>query len=163
MQRKVIKQSQTTLGITLPSKWAKKWYLKKGDTLNIEDNEGVLEIRPENFSIPEKKAEFDAHLYPGVSKIVFNNLSKRGYDQIKVFYKDEKEIEPIKQTLQYEATMFEIIKKEDWYITAKAISEANISEIKIMMNRVIMLLIEKINKFEEYLKTENHALLKDIL
>ncbi len=163
MQRKIIQQSLTTLGISLPVKWTKRWNLKKGNAINIDETKGFLEIKPVNFTHPEKKAVIDAHIYGKLTRRIFDNLSKLGYDEIKVLYENEKELKPIKETLQVEATMFEIIKKEKDYAIVKAISEINKEEISNIINRIILLLREKINKVEEYLESEKGHLLADII
>ena len=146
MQRKIIQQSATSMGISLPSKWVKKWNLAKGNIVNIDEVNGILEIKPVDFRQPEKKAEIDTKIYGNLTARKFDNLSKRGYDEIKVLYSAEKELEPIKDLLLHELTMFEIVKKEKDCIIARAISEINKEELDRIVSRLVFLLIENINK-----------------
>ncbi|MFH1173670.1 MAG: hypothetical protein V1725_00880 [archaeon] len=163
MQRKIIQQSATSKGISLPSTWVEQWQLKKGDAVNVTIAEGVLEVRPQGFTPPEKKATIDAILYGKMTRRVFDTLSKRGYDEITVFFQQEKDLEPIKETLKAEATMFEIVKKEKDYVVLKSIVSINKDELKQIMNRLFFLLREKAHKLEEYLAKEEPTLLKDLL
>lgn len=163
MQRKVIQQSASSMGISLPSKWSKRWNLKKGDLVDIDDTKGILEIKPVNYNPEEKKAVIDAHLYGKLTRRKFDNLSKNGYDEIKVTFQNEKELQPIKETLQVEATMFEITKKEKEFIIVKAISEINTDELNNIINRLIFLLLESISKTEEHLRNPDEQSKNDIL
>ena len=163
MQRKIIQQSATSMGISLPSKWVKKWNLAKGNIVNIDEVNGILEIKPVDFRQPEKKAEIDTKIYGNLTARKFDNLSKRGYDEIKVLYSAEKELEPIKDLLLHELTMFEIVKKEKDCIIARAISEINKEELDRIVSRLVFLLIENINKTRIYLQKEEKNILNDIL
>lgn len=163
MERKIIQQSPTSKGISLPSKWVKRWNLEKGAVVSVIDNEGILEIRPREFAPPKKVATIDANFYGKLTRRVFDTLSKRGYDEIRVLYDDEKELLPIKETLQVEATMFEIVKKENGFVILRAVSEINKDELKNIMNQIMFLLKEKVNKVRAFIETGEEQVLDDLL
>jgi phosphate uptake regulator len=163
MQRKIIQHSPTSLGMSLPSKWIHNWNLKKGDTINILENKGVLEITADNFKPIEKKATIDVQQYGRLIRRKFNNLSKQGYEEITVNYRNEKELESIKGTLKTEATMFEMVKKTENHAVFRAITEISKEEFDNIFNRILFIFKEEIQKSIEYLRTQEFALLSDIL
>ncbi|MBU1269157.1 MAG: AbrB/MazE/SpoVT family DNA-binding domain-containing protein, partial [Nanoarchaeota archaeon] len=156
-------QSSSSLGVSLPHKWVKQWNLKKGDILNIDSVKGVLEIKPESYVAPVTKVVIDASKYGSLTRRKFDNLSKRGYDEITVLFSDESELNQVKESLKVEATMFEIVKKEKNYVLVKSISEMNNSDFESIQNRLIFLLREKIRKIVQYLETEDESILSDLL
>jgi len=59
MKRKVIQLAGKTLVVSLPSKWAEKYNIKKGDELELEDKKGILNIVLEKKRELERKIELD--------------------------------------------------------------------------------------------------------
>jgi phosphate uptake regulator len=163
MQRNVIQLSTTSAGMSLPSKWLKKWELKKGDALNVEENEGILEIKPVEFKPSEKMIEIDTRKYQELSGRKISSLASQGYDEIKVNYDTEKNLKIIKKYLQKEVTMMEIVKKEKNYIIIRVISEINEQELQNIIRKLVSLIEEDIHKAKEYIKTYDQSLLDDIL
>jgi phosphate uptake regulator len=163
MQRKIIQQSATSVGITLPAKWVGRWNLKKGDVVTMEEKAGALTIAPVAFTSELKRASIDAHAYGKLSRRLFDNLSKRGYDEITISYSSERDLVPIKETLSAEATMFEIIRKENDHVVVRAISEINREELSQLTDRLVFLLLEMIRKLEECLNSPAESLRADIL
>ena len=56
MKRKIVKQGAATLMISLPSKWCKKFGLKKGDEVDIETANDSLLVSPKEIKV---KSEVD--------------------------------------------------------------------------------------------------------
>ena len=47
MKRRIVKQGAATMTISLPAPWIKKFGLKEGDELNIEEKGKLIEITTE--------------------------------------------------------------------------------------------------------------------
>jgi len=163
VQRKIIQQSATSLGISLPSKWTKKWNLKKGNLIDLEEKDNLLEIKPEKFKPAEKKITIDTAIYGELIGRVFPNLSKKGYDEIKVLYKKDSDLQPLKKAISNEVVMFETIKKESDYIILRAISEIDEKELENIKKRIIFLMIDSIQKIKLFLDNNNPDLLNDLI
>src|SRR3989338_3866649 len=56
MQRKVNQIGPSTLMVSLPSKWTKKYNVKKGDVVNVNEEGNSLHINIENSTAAKKKA-----------------------------------------------------------------------------------------------------------
>ena len=58
MKRKVIKQGNNTLTITLPKKWTTRYHVKAGDELDLYEKDRGL-IIGEHKGVTEQKTELD--------------------------------------------------------------------------------------------------------
>ena len=47
MKRKLVQQGAATMMVSLPSKWIKKFGLKKGDEIDLEEKGSIINIYPE--------------------------------------------------------------------------------------------------------------------
>jgi len=92
MKRKVISIAGKTSVISLPSTWIKKNEVKKGDELEVIDKENRLIIDTEKYSKTinlDKNTTFD--------KRYIADMYKRGYDKIKINFKDTAVLNEIKR------------------------------------------------------------------
>ena len=163
MQRNVIQLSSTSAGMSLPSKWLKKWNLKKGDNIHIEEKNGVLEIKPSAFKPEEKKVEIDASKYKELIGRKVVALTRHGNDEIIVRNYSQEQLKIIREYMQKELTSFEIIKKEKDYLVIKVITEISAGEVQNIIRKLISLLLEDISKVREYMESYDNSLLDDIL
>lgn len=88
MLRKIVKQGNSALTLTLPSEWAKRFKLKAGDELEVIDEKDFLKISTEKFG--EKTIELDITKLnaPLIWTYVIASYRK-GYDLIKLTFKKE--------------------------------------------------------------------------
>ena len=55
MKRNIVKQGHSTLMVSIPMKWVKKYNLKKGMQVDVEDNGRDLIISTKSELEPKKK------------------------------------------------------------------------------------------------------------
>ena len=109
IKRKVVLHGDSTLTISLPARWAKKFNIKKGDELNVEENEREIRITNDKEITLDKKQFSVGNLRRlGISYIT--SLYRSGYDEIHLDYNNNDYIETIHDVLSNEITGFEIVK-----------------------------------------------------
>lgn len=163
MQRKIIQHSPTSLGMSLPAKWVSSHKLKKGDSIDLKDNMGVLEIRALSYKLPEKAISIDCKKYGKLIKRRFDNLSKAGYDEIKLSFDDESELLPIKDSLRNEATMFEIIHRSEHSVTLRSVREITPDELDNIYKRILFIILEECDLLDKFIETEDKKHLGSIM
>jgi len=85
MVRKVIQSGPATLSISLPSKWIKKFNIKKGQELGVEEQGNSLNISAQSLDSSDNALVNVSELNPISTKII-GIAYKSGYKQIKAVY-----------------------------------------------------------------------------
>lgn len=106
MKRKIIQLGSATLVASLPSKWAKRYSLKAGDEINIEEEDNRLIIGTAKDIGTEKKKIEISDMFP-IYTYAIQQLYIGGADEIEVTSKDPKLLEnlynnPLPTLLGYE-------------------------------------------------------------
>ena len=110
MRRKVVKQGVSTLMISLPSQWTKKFSIQKGDDLelNIQDRRLVVSTQKE-YKTEKTEINID-----NIDPMLFRTIAalyKAGYDEVKVNFSDPKRVIDVQEVLKNEMSGFEIIEQ----------------------------------------------------
>ena len=139
MKRKIVQLGKSTLVISLPSKWGKKYGLKPGEELDIEEQERILKISTaKGFQIAKTTVD--------LSKI--NNLLKRivaarylaGYDAIEVKIDNIEKARAIQKRAK-ELIGMEVVNQGKDFLELKEISQINEESFEPMLRRVFLLLL----------------------
>ncbi|MEK6916252.1 MAG: hypothetical protein AABW92_00770 [Nanoarchaeota archaeon] len=139
MKRKIMKIADTTYVVSLPLKWARKYGVKKGDEMDVEEknNELIFRIKGEQAL---KKGSFEAFKYGPLIKRAFDAMYKSGYDEIEVSYQTQQEIHEIESALQNEAMTFEVVRQDKNSCIVKSIAEVNDKEFDALLRRTFLIL-----------------------
>ncbi|MEK6914818.1 MAG: hypothetical protein AABW83_04160 [Nanoarchaeota archaeon] len=84
MKRKIIKQGNDTLTITLPRKWCQKFCVKAGDEINLEENNNILMINSDKL---KDSSEIRISFNELNQQLIWRNIYaayRSGYDTIRV-------------------------------------------------------------------------------
>ncbi len=100
MKRKVIQVAGKTLLVSLPSSWAKKYGVKKGNEIDVIEEGKTLKIVTD--SQPEaKKISIDVSKQSKtVVKWILSALYKKGYDEIEIIYEKPEIAETIQKNVR---------------------------------------------------------------
>ncbi|MBW2994314.1 hypothetical protein KY315_02765, partial [Candidatus Woesearchaeota archaeon] len=98
MKRKVIQLARKTFVVSLPSKWVKKYDVKKGDELEVKDNSSSIVFSTQRQSDLKKTSIDITNTNERTLRWLLSSLHKKGYDEIELFY-DNKNKTPIIQEL----------------------------------------------------------------
>ena len=139
MRRKIVKQGAATLMISLPSKWAQKNKLKKGDEVEVEEKQDELVINAKN-STSEKK-----HIIIRINdenrvdiKNILTHAYRRGFDKIIIEGTDKELLKEIRKIVNNLLLGFELIEKEPNKCAIENISEPIEQKYEVMLKKVFM-------------------------
>jgi len=141
MKRKVIQLAGKTLVVTLPTEWARKYNVKKGDEIDVDEIKNKLVIGSEK-ELGKEKISLDVS---GLSPMIYRILGavyKAGYDEVEVRYESEKDLEEIEEVSKREFIGFEIVKKGKNSLVIKSVSEINYKEFDNVLRRTFLLILE---------------------
>jgi phosphate uptake regulator len=154
MKRKIVLHGSSTLTVSLPLGWAKKFGLKKGDELNIEDKGNELRVSAENDFGLEKK-ELDSKSFERLGKTFVTSSYRQGYDELKLHY-DKKDYFGIVQELaSRETTGFEIVEQGKNYCVIKDLTGYSKDEFDMALRRMWLLLLDLAEEGLGFLKTKD--------
>lgn len=152
MKRKILQAGPTTLTISLPMSWVKKFNLKKGQELEVEEQGSALKILTKNIHEEDLAVINASSLYPISTKII-GAMYKAGYKRIKVYYtpnrilthrgKEQKEVDMIKTTFDHLNGMqlWDINKDKDGnFLSVTETSKPDTKEFKNILNKLLLCL-----------------------
>jgi len=159
MKRKLVQHGKTTLVISLPSKWTKKYDLKKGTEINIDEKDNILEISHYK-SQKEEIFEFDVTGMDSMIPRYIHALYKLGVDVLKINYDDFKTFKLIKNSLGKETVGYEIVEQNATSCIIKNVT-GDSNDFDILLKKTLLLLYTSgveildaiITKDKEKLKT----------
>jgi phosphate uptake regulator len=154
MKRKIVQQGAATLMISLPSKWAKKFNLKKGDEVDIEEHESNLLV-----SSKEIKAKLETEIsITGIAessiRTIITNAYRIGYDRIKINFSNEEQFKILQDTIRTRLLGFDVIKKEKNSCIIENITEPSSDQFDNLLQKVFMNIDELFESSIQRLKGE---------
>lgn len=144
IRRKVVLHGNSTLTVSLPSSWVKKFNIRKGDELYVLGYGKELRIHSEHPFGSEKK-EVNIGNLERMGKSYITSLYRSGYDEIHINYADHSYIGTIQDLLSKEMIGFEIIKQANNYCLMKDLTGHIKDEFNTALRR-IWLLISDLSK-----------------
>lgn len=160
MKRKVVLHGPSTLTISLPTSWVKKFDVKKGDELDIEEYGKELRINTESTSFEKK--QIDIGNLERVGRSYITSSYRQGYDEIDFTYEDNKYIETIQDMIAKEITGFEIIRQYNNHCVIKDLTGHSKDEFNIALRRIWLLLLDLSNESLLAIKKNSLTSLKNI-
>lgn len=161
MKRKVSKIGPATLMVSLPSKWVKRYNIKKGDEMDIEEQNsklilnikkekdiGRVEISPNDFGMFDRN--FISYLY------------QKGYDEIRVEFDDVETFNIIQNKIN-KLMGFEIVNQTENSCTIKSISTLIETEFDTMLRRTFLILLDMANGCYEAIEKQQYSRLNEVI
>ena len=111
MKRKLVKQGNNALTLTLPKKWLDKYNLKPGNVVFIKDieNELIIAAKPVNT---QKKETIDLDKYKDIIPKYIHSLYRQGVTEIIVKFSDLNLLNIVQKTISENIIGYEIIEQE---------------------------------------------------
>lgn len=153
MRRKIILHGPSSLTISLPAEWVKRKKLKKGDEVDISENDKGLVVNPviENNHI--KKAEISLiGLDDNTWKDILLTLHKKGYDEINLNYEDPIIAKKLSIILNELNLGFEVINQSHNNITIGSIANPASEQFNNLFRRTFRIAIEYSRKIQAIIK-----------
>jgi len=139
MKRKIIKQGNDTLTITLPKKWARMHTLEAGNEIEVEEREKTLVLSTEKDFSLEKCCVSVADLQPMIRRTLFS-LYQKGYDEINVTFGSSKEMGLVQFSVN-EMIGMEIIDQVRKSISIKELAHPEYSEFDNILKKTFLLIL----------------------
>ena len=162
IKRRVVLHGQSTLTISLPASWVRKFNVKKGDELNLEEFGNELRINPEKELHLEKK-RIDIKDFKRLGRNYITSLYTQGYDEISLNYNKSEYIETIRDIISKELIGFEIIKQGMNNCLIKNLTIHNKDEFDNALRRILLLLLDMSDESLIAIKENNVDKLKNVV
>ena len=162
MKRKVIQLAGKTLIVSLPNKWVKKYNVKKGDEVEVEEEEGRLIVNTKGKAEKITK-ELDAKDIKQMLNRTIGGLYKAGYDEIEVTYYSPEQYTIIRDVLNRTCMGYEIIRHGKRTILIRNLSELHSQEFENILRRLFLTLLSSAEDALEYIKQGNFKGMEEII
>lgn len=163
MKRKLIQMGGRTMVVSLPSPWVKKYNLKKGDEIDLEEKGKNLILGFETKK-EIKGQEITIHI-PSSDLFMERSLHvwyRRGYDKIIITFDEKDVLRKIKVTIK-KLLGFEIINESDKSCIIKAVATGMEEEFDNILRRIFLSLLTTAKESHESIKKQNYKNLNDVL
>lgn len=172
MKRKVIQIAESTQLISLPRTWAKKYNVKKGDELEVEEKGNKVEISTDISIKPDKITINVDNLDRSSIMYFIRGAYRRGYETIEiVFNKDvayhyrEKKDAKIISIIHEEVNRLvgvEVIQQKENFCVIKDISTVSFKEFDNILRRVFRLFLDASQDMFDGIKKDDFILIETI-
>jgi len=160
MKRSIVQHGASSLTVTLPASWVKKYGLKKGDEVEVNEKGTSVLVSTGQETDTEKKT-VDTTESGIFTKNNLTHLYLLGYDEIEINFHDEKTLKEIKDRVP-ECIGFEIIDQKPNKVYIKSIATALEAEFDVMLRKSFLVTIEMAKGILEALRKDDIEKLKEM-
>jgi len=162
MKRKAIQLANQTIVISLPSKWVKQQGIKKGDEIDVTEEENRL-IIGEPIKQEYKSLSLDINDYS--SSTLYRHLRalyRKGYDRLALKFKNINQLNIIEETIK-DLIGFEIVEQSKNECIIEDIAKSQTEDIDKLIKRVIILMMSMCEELQDDTKPLEAERLKEII
>ncbi|MFQ5531030.1 MAG: hypothetical protein ACE5ES_00275 [Candidatus Nanoarchaeia archaeon] len=142
MKRKIVQQGPTTMMISLPIGWVRKYGISKGYEIDIEEKGRELLV---NSGKPPAKTKAEIKIDSEDGLYIWRTLQSfyvAGFDEIKVYYTSKTILDKIQESLTYYLIGFEMVSQEKDFCIIKAVSAELDEEFSTVLKRVFQNILQ---------------------
>lgn len=161
MKRRVVLHGPSTLTISLPVDWVKRFDIEKGDELEVREVGSELRLSTHKGVSLEKK-EVDLKNLKRLGRSLLTSLYRQGYGRIEIKFEDSNYIKTIQDTLSKEITGFEVIRQSNNGCTIRDLTGHNKDEFKSILKSIWVLLLDLSMESLEAMKEKDEDRLGNI-
>ncbi|MFH1439289.1 MAG: hypothetical protein ABIG89_01905 [Candidatus Woesearchaeota archaeon] len=153
MKRKIIKQGESALTVTIPKKWAKDMNILNNKEINcdIRGNELVYSIEKEPEALT--KTIDITNMSKRVIRWFLAGMHKGGYDEIEIFYKGEDQLELINELIKDLMMGFAIVEQSEKRVLLRLVTKENPDEFQTLLRRAFLVGLNLSDSCLIYIKT----------
>ena len=162
MKRKIVQHGSSSLTLTLPSTWAQRFHLAKGDELSVQESGPMLIISTEQqMASPRKSVETTQ--FGAFTKNNLSHLYQLGYDELDISFDTLKGHETVQAIMKRipDCIGFEIIDQRPGHITIKSIASTLESEYDMLLRKSFLITDEMAKGIMEAVRTHSAATLPE--
>lgn len=161
VKRKVISMAGKTMVVSLPSAWVKKYGVKKGDELDVDEQYRRVIVSTDKL-IKGEKTKVDIDGMGIIAKRSVDALFKRGYDEVEVAYSGKKELEEIKEALEKTATTFMMVEENPSSVVLKSVANISQEDFQPVLRRMMILYKQMGNDLLEAVKKNDNEKIEKV-
>ncbi|MFW6230957.1 MAG: AbrB/MazE/SpoVT family DNA-binding domain-containing protein [Nanoarchaeota archaeon] len=140
MKRKIVQHGNTSLTISLPINWAKRFNLRKGDELDITEKDKALIVSTDNaFQMDHKEIDISGYDERTIVWYLVS-LYKSGYDESKIVFGNHEQMTIIQQKIN-SLLGYSIMEQRENYCIIRSISQAVEQEFEPALRRTFLVTI----------------------
>lgn len=154
MKRSIVQQGPTTLMVSLPIKWVRKYALVKGGELNIEEQARRLIISTDE---KEKESKIDIEINVLDKVYIWRSLQAAyisGYDEIIIHFEDRRILDIAQGFVISSLIGFEIVKQEAKFCIIKAVSTELETQFSPLLRQVFLNILQMSEITENFLNKQ---------
>jgi phosphate uptake regulator len=159
MKRKVIKLGANSLLVSLPSAWAKKHGITKGDEIVLEEKDNKLVLSSSKIPAGSTATIDITNLTPLVKRAL-GALYKKGYDEFTIHFADHDELERAYEVIREEFTGFEVVHHGKNHLVAREISQPHADQFDTVLRRQFLVIKDFANDIANALEGKDAAWLQ---
>jgi len=163
MKRKVIQLAGKTFVVSLPSKWVKKYGVKKGDELEVKDHATSIVFSTKKESETKKTSTDITKADERTIRWLLSSLHKKGYDEIELFYDNPKKTKVIQELIKDLFVGFAIVYQGNKRCVLRAISHDENNEFDNILRRAWLVTISLAEGAIEYIKDGQQKHMKELI
>lgn len=152
-----------TYVISLPAPWIKKYGIKKGEELDVEEQGGSIIITtPKGIATP-KRFEMDITDFEPILPKTLANIYKNGYSEIFIKSSNPLLIKKVEDYFNKYFIGLEVVKQEKNSCLIKQIALTTTEEFDNILRRTFLSIISLQEKVLEGIKAKNKAILREAI
>ena len=164
MKRKVVEQGGTTLMVSIPVKWARRYGVGKGDELDLQERgkELILSTKamPSSGSIEIDVRPIEEQYMIGW---ILTALYREGYDEIAVHYNSSKDLKYIQQIMKDLFVGFIVASQSERTCVLRCISQDLEMEFPTALRRAWLVSMEMADSTLDCIKEGKFSELEDLM
>lgn len=162
MKRKIVLHGPSTLTVSLPSKWANKFGIKKGDEIHLEERGSEINISIDRESIFESK-KVDVKNLTRLGKTIVTSSFRQGYEELILDYSDKNYIQTIQEIISKETTGFEIVEQGKNSCVIRDLVGNSKDEFDLAFKRMWLLILDLSDECFTSIKNKDRSSLPTIV
>lgn len=143
MRRRIVLHGPSTLTVSIPTAWAKKHGIKKGDEIEIQDKGSKLIVTPTASKTSATK-KLQLKSAGRVSKSLISASYRQGYDSVNINYDDSHVLELVHDIAERELPGFEIVQQKEGECSVHDLGSVHLEEFDAIVRRIWLLLLDMI-------------------
>ncbi|MFH1850333.1 MAG: AbrB/MazE/SpoVT family DNA-binding domain-containing protein [archaeon] len=155
MKRRVIKQGNNTLTVTLPKSWTEENGVKPGQDIELEIKGNSVVLSTSSLRDGEKK-EIDISELKSILPMLLLSLYRKGYDELRLSFDDAGVLVALEGILL--TTGFTLVEHSSRHCVVRALADADNMQFSEMVRKLILLVKLKLDNLAEGLKGRSHRL-----
>lgn len=156
LKRRVVQHGPSTLTISVPADWAKRYDLKRGDEITLVTTDRGLLLTTDKSPRFEQQRITVTGLIALIPRAIAA-MYKRGHDDILVEYERPEELEQIHDILARSCMGFEIVEETEGEVHIRNVSEPSHEEFRALFRRIFFFIASIAEEGIQAAKTHDRA------